>query len=278
MIMKKIVLMTDFSENARKAIKYGINLFGDSVEYLLVHSYTVRKATGSFADIGALIRQDALNDFENEIHFIKNEFSHFPDLKISTICKEGDPVDVINNLDNSLGIDLIVMGTKGASGLSKIFIGSVTASLIRKTKYPVLSVPEEAVFKSIDKIVFAADLALNRNAVLTYPLKSIARKNNSEVLLLHILNEGELAKGFDNYKLNKLEMSADLEGIKKTMNFVETNNKTEGIVQFCIKNNADLLTVIARHNTFFDKLFHKSVSQELAYSLKMPLLTLEDSF
>ncbi len=60
--------------------------------------------------------------------------------------------------------------------------------------------------------------------------------------------------------------------------FLESDSTSAAIEKFCQDNNTDKLTVIARHNKFFDKLFHKSVSKELAFGLKMPLLTLEDSF
>ena len=103
--MKKIVLLTDFSANAKNAIKYGVSLFGNSVEYILIHTYTVRKATGSFANIGDLLRQDALKELENELNFVKNEFANISDLNITALCKEGEPVDIINELNTNPKID-----------------------------------------------------------------------------------------------------------------------------------------------------------------------------
>lgn len=274
--MKKIVLMTDFSDNAKNAIKYGISLFGNSTEYILVHTYEVRKATGSFGKISDILRQDAIDGLDKELAHIKNQFSNITDLNIATICQEGDPVDVLNHINKDLKVDLVIMGTKGASGLSKIFMGSVTAAIIRETKYPVLSVPEKAIYKSIDKIVFAADLESNSSERLTNPIKSIASKSKSEVLLLHILKNGESSEGLNKDKLNELQTLFAWDNIEKTINFVTADNTAEGIEKFCIENKADLLAVIARHNSFFDKFFHKSISQELAFSLKMPLLTMQN--
>ena len=134
--MKRILLLTDFSENAKNAIRYGINLFGNSTEYILMHAYTVRKATGSFGNIGQILRQDAENNLKTELDFIKNEFPD-PSLNILTLCREGDPVGLINSMNNKQGIELIVMGTKGASGLSKALLGSVASSVIQDTNYPV---------------------------------------------------------------------------------------------------------------------------------------------
>ncbi|MGB1031907.1 MAG: universal stress protein [Flavobacteriales bacterium] len=274
--MKRILLLTDFSENAKNAIRYGINLFGNSAEYILLHAYTVRKATGSFGNIGQILRQDAENNLKTELDFIKNEFPD-PSLNILTLCREGDPVGLINGMNNKQGIELIIMGTKGASGLSKAILGSVASSVIQDTNYPVLSIPEEAVYESINRIVFAADLSANVEDELTKPLIEIADRSKSEIFLLHILKEGKLAEGSIDDKLEKLELPPNFNHLKKSVHFIEANDTVNGIKAFCAEKNADLLTVVARHHSFFEKLLHKSVSQELAFSSKMPLLSLEDA-
>lgn len=276
--MKKIVLMTDFSDNAKNAIRYAIKLFGNSADYVLANTYTTRSSAGSIGKLSRIIKERVTADLEKELAYIHKEFAEIPTLNITILCKDSEPIDLVNNLAKNGEADLIVMGTKGATGLSKVFIGSVTSSIIRNTKLPVLSIPEEAEFKAISKIVFAADLGENRKKELTAPLRSIALVNNAEVFLLHVLKEGELAENNEEDKMFEMGLAFDLEGVKTTLNSVEAENTAEAIQEFCLDIKADLLTVIARHNTFFDKLFHKSVSQELAFSLKMPLLTLEDSF
>ena len=276
--MKKIILMTDFSENAKNAIKYAINLFGTTPEYLLANTFNVKSSTGSLGNLSRAVKKTVVADLERELNAIKLEFQNLTDLKISSMCKHSEPVDLVNELDRQNQVDLVVMGTKGASGLSKVFIGSVTTSIIKNTKVPVLSIPENAEFTRMSKIVFAADLSTNRKKELIKPLETIAKDNDAEVLLLHVLKEGELSKNEDDDKMFEIGLTFDLDGVNTSTNIVESEDTIEAIQEFCKDNEADLLSVIARHNSFFDSLFHKSVSRELAFSLKMPLLTLEDSF
>ena len=139
-----------------------------------------------------------------------------------------------------------------------------------------LSIPEEAKYETINRIVFAADLSANVEDELTKPLIEIADRSKSEIFLLHILKEGGLSESSIDDKLDKLELTPCLDHLKKSVHFIEANDTVNGIKDFCDSKNADLLTVIARHHSFFDKLLHKSVSQELAFSSKMPLLSLED--
>ncbi len=274
--MKKVLLMTDFSDNARNAIKFAIHSFGNTVEYLLIHTYIVRKPTGSFANFGELMRKDAESSMKDELNQLKKEMPAASDVKITALCRESNTIDLINDIHEKQNVELIVMGTKGASGLGKILMGSVTASVIKKTKYPVLSIPENAVYKPMNKIVVATDLESESSAEVLQPLSNIATKYQSEILLVHNLKPEESAVQPDQLKLDQLKSTFAFEGTKQSIHILESTSTVEGIEQFCTENNVDLLTVIAHHNGFFEKLFHKSVSRELAFSLKIPLLTLKD--
>lgn len=276
--MNRIVLMTDFSKNARNAIHYAINLFGESVNYLLVNTYIARGSAGAIGNLSMKIKEKTLVELESELKDILNAFQQFPNLNITTLCEFGEPVDVVKRIGERNEADLVVMGTKGASGIKKAVFGSVTSSVIQHTALPVLSVPEEAQFNGIKQIVFAADLSKNKKKELIAPLKSIAVENKAEVSLLHVWGEGELPKEENLDSLEEIRNLFKLDGVDISVNDIEATDTIQAIQNFCVERDADLLSVIARHNRFWDHLFHKSVSQELAFALKMPLLTLEDSF
>ena len=97
------------------------------------------------------------------------------------------------------------MGTKGASGITKVLIGSVTARVIKESLLPILSIPENAKFNPLKNIVFASDLHENQNDSLVNPLKKIAERFNSEITLLNILKSNEISKGKVNRQIAKLK-------------------------------------------------------------------------
>jgi len=276
--MKTILLMTDFSKNARNAIKYAIQAFGEDMEYILMTSYIIRSAPASVVNIARRVEENCEEDLKSDLDFIKSTFPEYPNLKITTLCEYGDPSDVLKTIQKQNIIDLVVMGTKGASGLIKVLVGSVTASVIRSTPLPVLAVPENAAFTTFDKIVFASDLHPIQNENLVKPLKQIAEKFDSDVMLLKVLRKGGMSKEKANSEIGKLEHSGYLSGLNKSWNFVESDHLSTAIEQFCEENQAGLLVVIARHSEFFDRIFHSSVSQQLVFHAKLPILALDDSF
>lgn len=276
--MKTILLLTDHSTSARNAIKYGIQVFGEDVEYILLTSYVLGQTSGTFVNIADIVKKESEKGLEKDIEFIKSALPKYTNLKIIPLCQYGSPVDVVKAIEKQKIADLVVMGTKGASGIAKVLIGSVTSSVIRNTSLPVLAIPENATFTSMNRIVFAADLHENQNENLIQPLIEFTNKFNSETVLLNIFKEGEMTEEKVSEQTNKLNESSYLNQLKKSWAFAEGNDIGKAINIFCENNNADLLAVITRHNKFFDRLFHSSVSKEVLLDAKLPILALSDSF
>ena len=268
--MKTILLMTDFSDNAKNAIQYAIEMFGEEVEYILLTTYIVRENSGSFTSIAGRIKEISEEELSDELGFIQKQFPKHPNLKITTHSRRGTPLDGVKTMSNQYPIDLIVMGTKGASGLGKILIGSVTASIVKGISLPVLIVPERAKYQAIKKIVFAVDDFKQNNDLLS-PLISIAQRERSELHLLTVLKTGEATS-------KEQHLLASLKEVKQETVYVEGEDISEEIEKYATQNAIDLIAVVSHHNKFFDRLFHKSISQELVFHAKLPILALDDSF
>jgi len=267
--MKTILLMTDFSDNAKNAIQYAINMYGEEVNYILLNTYIVRENSGAFMSVADRIKEISEEELSNELTYIENKFSQYSNLNITTLSQRGGPIDSVNIIKSQHPIDLIVMGTKGASGLTKLLIGSVTASIVKETNLPVLIVPEKAEYQPIKKIVFAVD-DFKMDDELLRPLTSMIQKEKSTLHLLNVVNKEAL-------NLNMEELKK-LYGQNIVIESVVGESVSEEIEKFATDNQINLITVVAHHNKFFDRLFHKSVSQELVFHAKLPILVLDDSF
>jgi len=275
--MKTILLLTDFSNNARNAIKYAIQAFGEDVDYILLNSYIISQPSITVVKEVDIILEKSQKGLINELDLIKSEFPESLGIKITTLCKYGSPSEAIKTIQKDNKIDMVVMGTKGASGITKVLIGSVTARVIKESLLPILAIPEDAKFVSLKNIVFASDLHNNQNESLVNPLKQIAERFSSEITILNVLKSGEFSKGIVSRQIEKMKGLKYLNKLNTNWSFVESNNVSNAIEQFCENNKADLLTIIARHNNFLERLLHDSVSQRLVFSSKLPILTLDDS-
>lgn len=132
--MKRILLPTDFSENAYNAIRYALKLYEhESCTFYLLNTYTpAAYFTGTtlpnsysalqLEEIAATNSKRGLDETEKRI----NAEFHNPKHIIGKLSSFNLLVSEINSVVKSLGIDVIVMGTKGATGAKEVFIGTQT--------------------------------------------------------------------------------------------------------------------------------------------------------
>jgi nucleotide-binding universal stress UspA family protein len=181
--------------------------------------------------------------------------------------------DLIVSKAQELNCDLIIMGTKGATGLSQFFIGSVTATVIRKSDVSVLAIPENFTFEKLDKIVFATDYEGISNKKTLQPLFELARMFDAKVMMFHAIEAKEpIAAYIEELQVWKAEKN--FHHIRHTNSIASCENIPDGILDFAGENEADLIAIIPHTYNFFENLLHKSVSKQIAFESKTPILAL----
>ncbi len=136
---KRILIPTDGSEHSRLAVRKGVSLaklVGGSVTalYVVNHSSFVGIPEDSLiVDVYSLLRKEA----DGVLSFIK-DLGEEHDVPVETLVEEGIPSEEI--LRAAKDHDLIIMGTLGLSGLSKLLLGSTAEKVIRHAPCPVMVV------------------------------------------------------------------------------------------------------------------------------------------
>ncbi|HMP86548.1 MAG TPA: universal stress protein, partial [Lacibacter sp.] len=156
--MKKILVPTDFSETALKALVYAaeIALKSAGTVYLL-HVITpdenrVWRPHVREDDYGKALTKERLTKLDSAW---KSMLHTYPDVNIVTELANGPVTTAILDFAEQQQMDLVVMGTTGASGLKQLLMGSVAASTIGKTAVPVLTVPASYEMKEPRCLLFA---------------------------------------------------------------------------------------------------------------------------
>ena len=142
--MKHILVPTDFSDNAWNALKYGIELFQKTkCTFYLVHINPIPTYSGAGTSLRTAsedFRQNILKEskleLQNLLGQIAKETTQTSKHTFVPIALYDFFVDAIKRESENKKIDLIIMGTKGASGLKKATIGSNTGDVITKVKCP----------------------------------------------------------------------------------------------------------------------------------------------
>ncbi len=266
--MKKILVPTDFSENANNALEYAIafaNAFGS--EITLLHTYRVYNPTGSFVSVETFMKEDIASEMLKVVKTVEPKLENNASV-VSKIVK-GDIVDAIAGLTERQPYDLIIMGTQGASGLAEVFIGSTTNSVIKNVSTPVLAIPSGFKYRPIRTIVLAVDEEESFGDHLFDPLTKIARHCGAMIRVYHkdVENDG-LNTAIDKY----------LEGLERTYHYeLDSENINEGINSFSIEHQADMLCMIRRRRGFLERIFHDSVTTRQVFNSSVSLLILHQS-
>jgi len=268
----KILIPTDFSENAHNAAKYALGLFGDSATYTLVNAYQIpHSGSTMLISIADILKRDSEQLLDEQLVKLEDEFPYLSDA-ITVKAEMGLPEVVLKKLLDK-GYDMVVMGTKGATGLKGVLLGSVAVSVIQNVGYPVLSVPEDSSILKPKLILFASDnLSLQRDKCPD-ALQFIARCSNATIKILNILKEDQHLPA-ENDAHVPMNVFGDL---PHTYHF-EKGNDTEAIIsKFATKHDIDLIVMVRRKNDLFANLFGSSITKEMALHAKIPLLIIPES-
>lgn len=153
--MLQILVPTDFSKNAWNAIKYGLKLFENTnCTFYLLHVNPIPSYSGAGSSVkgsSQMVRESVLKESKENLDQLLLRIKNIPaSAKHSFVTTAFHDffVDSIKREVETKKIDLIIMGTKGSSGLRKVTMGSNTGDVITKVKCPLLAVPENAIFKN----------------------------------------------------------------------------------------------------------------------------------
>lgn len=279
--MKNILLPTDFSENAWNAIQYAFDMLkDDSCNLYLFNSYNPPGMTATTVSsskntkiIADLSREQSLNGLEETSKRIEATFKGHKH-NITVLNSYNSFVSGVKEVIEKYAIDLIVMGTKGASGVKELFIGSNTAGVIANIKVTTLIIPEKAMFHSLREVTFATEYHHYWLKEELQPLLDIAKRNKATISILHALE-------------SRLNLSPEQEAIKKHLDLILENYDYEhyqlsklslesSIRAFIESRKTDMLCMLSKHHNFFQRIFGKSRVEEISFFVKIPFLVLHE--
>lgn len=277
--MKNILLPTDFSDNSWNAIKYAMKLYKDDdctfhlfnayipviyhVEYVLAYP-------AQFG-LGDAVRESALHGLERLMDRISQEFKNNPNHKFEIIARFDTLVLGIKELIDERHIDLIVMGTKGATGAKEVLLGSNTVQIFKNIKCPILAIPSDFEYESPLEILFPTDLDVDYQKTSLDLLADIAVTHHSRVNVLHVSTGYELTEVQENRKVvleDIFKSAAYLFHDFDNMEIVDAVNK------FQIRFKINMLAMINNKHSFFENLFFKNTINQIGFHLNIPFLVI----
>ncbi len=267
--MKKILVPIDFSRTSRNAEEYAASLakvFGAEVQLLHVYKEILPPTVGPEPWTVTLSETQVENEkaISKEVSYLKKLYP----VEVTYALKTGSRGRSINAIAEGIDADLIVMGMR-RSRRNKI-LGSTVLTTIRKTKAPVLIIPDEAKFTAIRNIALAADFTEMVSGSYFDTLFEIYKKFDSFMHVLHVEQPGAELKASEVPE--KLQLGMVLSRFTYQYEKIESYDVEEGIQNFVEKHPTDLLVLIAHHHSIYERMFETIHTKSLSFKMNLPLL------
>ncbi len=280
--MRKILIPTDFSKNAKNAIDYAIELYkNEACEFYILNAfYTIDFATDTILvpEIGEIAYKSAKENSEKELKTTLKEIqkNNIYNHNFIIISKFNSLLNSIDELVEKEQIDLIIMGTQGATNAVEIVFGSNTVMVMENVRYcPVLAVPSEVKFTKPKEIVFPTSYNTHYKRRELKQLIDITSINNSSIRILHI--EDEKNKTLNNIqKINKELLEEYFEGLDYSFHVIFQVELEVALDCFVQSRTSDMIAFINKKHSFLDTIFKSHLVQKLGYKSRVPLLTMHD--
>ena len=274
----RILIPTDFSKNALNATFYALDLYEKQhCDFYFLHVFNL----DSFGATTLVLPEPGGSAYDSTK--VASEASFAKLLKLLALHKNSKhtyhTAAALNYLSVALkeiiakkDINLVVMGTKGATGAKGVIFGSNTVKTMEKiTECPVLAVPENVRFSPLKEIVFPTDFKKSYNRKEMAYLIAMAHMHHAMISILHIKKTAELSLSQEE---NKQLLANIFKTVECSFHTLENIGLAQGISIFVASRNSDMIAFINRKHFFFNSVFSKPLIKEIAYEATTPILAL----
>ena len=276
---KQILIPTDFSKNALNAIRYTVDLYSKlNCDFHLLNVLDFERYTME----NLIIPESGSAAFELAQKETEKKFQKLLD---TLVLQNDNPkhryythtaldflLEAMKKIIEEKDIDLVAMGTKGATGSKKVFFGSNTVNAMEKIREcPVLAIPDEISYTTPKEIVFPTNFkdTFKRNE-LRY-LIEISKMHHSNIAILHLDKNEELS---EEQKGNKQLLDTILEETPHSFHKLTESNLAKGIQTFVESRSGNMIAFINHKHIFFGSVFAKPLVKNIGYNATVPILAL----
>ncbi len=277
--MKTILVPTDFSSYANKALNYAVSIAKkNKAAIILLHACELIHSP--YQDEKTMIEehnQSIEEESNSRLEALKKTIVETEGLQVINELYDGDVIESILEAARSYQPELIVMGTLGKTGLKNLILGSKTAALLSKTDIPVIAIPHDVEWLEPKKML----LALNDPKVdiaLLKPVFDLADLFQSNIQAAIFSDTREEAIGL-------MEHSRSIHSIQEKLQEVYAGTLVDTVhlsgqdfldtmEEYISNNHINLLAMITHKRNVVQSLFNRSMTRKMCYHTTVPLLSI----
>ena len=272
--MKRILVPTDFSDDARNASHYAAKLAEKlKANITLLHAYMLPTPVSEVPYV--MINAEEMQKENEEIATAEaDKLRASYKVQVNYIVRLGFPSDEIEAVVEDSEADLVVMGMKGKRAVEKI-VGSTTTSTLKKIRNPLLIVPEKASYRDIKQITYATDFSYEVNPKIYAPLLELLKIFDGQLNIVHVEKSPE--EGKPQEIPGELKLEKFFGDVHHQFHTVTDAHVKHGIESYLKDHPTDLLVMVTHSRSFWERMFGKSHTKEMVYNTHIPLLVLKDT-
>nr|WP_297789537.1 universal stress protein [uncultured Allomuricauda sp.] len=278
--MKNILVPTDFSENSIRALKYAQELFsGLECNFYLIYVGTLldtKNDAETFQEIDNASGENTkkkLTDLVRDTRKHNTEASHF----FFALHEYGFFIPTIKKHIEEHNIELIVMGTKGASGVKEKVLGSNAGDVITKVQCNTLVVPVDADLSRPKEIAFPTDFNIFYSMQILRPMQEMMRLGKAHFRIMNALKDGDaLNEEQEKNKEYLLDFMEETFPDKHSFHTI-SNKKVKSAIQcFVESRDVDMMVMVAKNLNFIQQILFDSIVEQISFHTKIPFFVIHE--
>lgn len=280
--MKKILIPIDFSEYSQCATNYACQMIkknNSKHEIDLLYVFINHSNLYANHQVSSEILGPEIKKIETKMLILQEDLKlRYPEIKTNTYYQHGNLYEEVSKATASFRYDAVLMGTKGASGLEAIFIGSNTYDVIANAKTPVLAIPRETENFKKDRVALLCNFKIAEIDALQQAITLIG--NDFELVLIHVNKDDRDIQDIDTEFRAWIETIIKKTGIDNISYTVKSQmlynrsaeNVSHAISNVLIDEQIDILLITKSRKSIFRKLIEENIVKKVAYNLFVPTL------
>jgi len=279
--MKNILIPTDFSDNALNAIRYGTALFEKvKCTFYIVHVHPTATYSGGEATVIAapkILEDHILEESKKKLNKVLKAIERLPinaNHTFKTKLLYGFFTDHIKQVVKDERIDLIIMGTKGASGFKAVSMGSNTGNVITKIPCAVLAVPEDASYIRPKEVGFPTDYQLGYDTKVMETIKELIVAHKSALRFMYLSKKGEILSTLQSK--NREFLKDYFSNTEYSFHTLKGKKLDEAVQLFVESENIDMIVMVAKNLNFLERILFRPTVEKISYHTTVPFLVVHE--
>ncbi|PQV50448.1 nucleotide-binding universal stress UspA family protein [Jejuia pallidilutea] len=278
--MRRVLVPTDFSDNALNAINYALEFFKYEIcVFYFMHAYqddiytnealltrkTLEKATN-------LVSKKSKKQLEDVLKIVKEKHPN-PRFTYRTISSNNVLVDEADKIVDNENIDIIVMGTQGKTDNRKLTFGSHTLQVLKYVECPVLAIPRNYKYTQPKHVLFPTNYLIPYKRRELKLLCEMLAPFRARVDMLYVAKSDKLSMRQED---NKAFIEETL--CKNDTHFYTVNKKhvSEAINDYIAEYKIDMLVMVNTRHSHLENILYQSSIDKISLNVGIPFLALQN--